>query len=113
MNGPIELMNFKSTFIELKECTGKEACSILLSSLNDSPFNLVRNQLLTFRGNGPYGGRFYYDWKSDSKVTPPLLKPLMSSRGLSLKWSAQKTVKSYEVAWNTINQACNQFVPLI
>ena len=43
MKGPIELRNSKGKFFELKECTGKEACSIPLSRFSESPFNLVRD----------------------------------------------------------------------
>ena len=114
LDGPIELMTMKEKFVELKECSGKRRCKIPLSKLSKSPFNLVEGQLLIFRGNGPYGGRFYFDWKKSSltNVSPPNMEATLNSRGLKLKWARQSKAKFYQVTWNTRNQACNKFVPL-
>ena len=69
---------------------------------------------MAFRGNGPYQGRFYYDWRAakNTKVTPPQIKASMSREGLILRWEKQSKAKAYEIVWNTENQECDEFVKL-
>ena len=85
-----------------------------LAKLSTDPYNLFEGQLLALRGNGPYKGRFYYDWKAspNTKVNPPQIQASMSRKGLKLRWAKQSKAKAYEIVWNTKNQECDEFVQL-
>lgn len=69
---------------------------------------------MTLRGNGPYKGRFYYDWKvaASTKVTPPQIQASMTRKGLMLRWAKQSKASAYEIVWNTASQECDEFVQL-
>ena len=66
------------------------------------------------QGNGPYNGRFYYNWnKRKNTITkPPMMKAFLKRGELILQWNKQKTAKDYEIWWNTSRQECGEFVKL-
>ena len=59
-----------------------------LSKLGKKPYYLLEGQLLTMRGNGPYKGRYYYNWivNKDMKVKPPKMGAKMKGGSLILEW---------------------------
>jgi len=104
MDSAIELMGSDGTFHEMGECpASEEYCSMPLSKLGSEPWNLFEGQLLTMRGNGPYAGRYYYNWNADpsTKVSAPQMSAKMRSGSLILEWPGQIKAKEYEIHWKT------------
>jgi hypothetical protein len=85
-----------------------------MSRLSKDPFNLFDGQLLTMRGNGPYQGRYYYNWEAQAEtaVDIPQMNVKMVSGDLVLQWNWQAKALAYEIFWNTKNQKCGEFVKL-
>ena len=55
------------------------------------------------RGNGPYKGRYYYNWivNKDMKVKPPKMGAKMKGGSLILEWPGQVKAEGYEIEWST------------
>merc|ERR1712183_23645 len=66
------------------------------------------------RGEGKYGGRYYYDWQKDPSrsVEPPSLRAGFRGRNFYISWAEQANAESYDIIWNTKSQKCHEFVPL-
>ena len=100
MDHTIELMASDGKFHEMQDCPASQGyCSVPLSTLGNSPWNLFEGQLLTLRGNGPYKGRYYYNWNAnlDTKVSSPQMSAKMRGGSLILEWPEQEKAKEYEI----------------
>jgi len=108
-------MGSEGEFHKLPGCSNaRNTCTVPMADLSKEPFNLHQGGLITMQGNGPYNGRYYYNWltRKNTITKPPKMKAFLKRGELILHWDKQKTAKDYEIWWNTSKKECGEFEKL-